>query len=339
MAEFGHDQGELLAHLADVHAAGLPLDVGLRAAAEMTHDRRLARVLRLAADAVARGQSLDAALAAQRVPGDVRSVLCAAARSGRPADVLLAVLEQRELARAVQGIVWNALAYPLLLLVLALLLFVGVMFTIVPMAQQIVRDYQLKLPPGTRLVFWWADTGVWMVLAMLLGLLMALVIARYVLGPAGWQRLRVSAPLVGFLWGGLGCAQYLRLLGVMLQYALPLPEALRLAGLSSRDAWIQAEAERVACVVDRGEPLSAGLLAWPLLPATVLPYVRWGEQQQALAEGLAAAGDMLAGEVMIRAAMLRAVVPPLILIVVVLFVLSTLLMVALPLYSLMSFGL
>src|SRR5688500_584910 len=106
------EAASLVAHVAQLSAAGLPLAAGLRAAAEEL-PARPAAALRDVARSVEAGQPLDAALAALqgRVPAHFSRLMSAGLRSGQLAQVLEGYMQQQQHV-ALHRQAWLALTYP-----------------------------------------------------------------------------------------------------------------------------------------------------------------------------------------------------------------------------------
>ncbi len=326
----------MLTEFAELQAAQLPLAPGLRAAAQVSPRSRLARAMRAIAAALDDGASFDEALALVTIPEHHRGLLLAANRSQRPAEVLLEMFEQQRQEQDVRSSIWLAISYPLLVLALTLLIFLATMVFVVRPFRQIFEEFQLKLPAATQLVMWWSDVGIWLLIAMCLLAAAGIVAVCATLGPARWQRLLITVPVLGPLWQWSGAAQFTRLLSIMLSHNVPLPDAVRYAGLAARNADIRGESLRVAELIERGEPLSTALDSWLLLPEVVPVYARWGEQHRSLPDSLFAVSEMLLGRVTIHAATLRIALPPFVLALVLLFALSVILSIYLPLRALMT---
>lgn len=247
----------------------------------------------------------------------------------------MSALEQEQSHREMWRSVWNALAYPLALLLSTLALFVFAMFTIVRSFQAIFEDFGLVLPLATRAVLWWGDVGVWMLLGMAIVVVSGLAATRWTVGRARWRRILITVPVLGPLWQWSGAARFAGLLSALLRYEIPLPEALRLAAQSTQDADLRERFAMLAERVEAGESLSDSLRYWPLLPEGVMPYVRWGEQHRSLADSLRAAEELMTGRARIHAASLRVVVPPLIFMLVFVGAAAILVAIGFPLFALM----
>jgi general secretion pathway protein F len=110
----------------------------------------------------------------------------------------------------------------------------------------------------------------------------------------------------------------MRLLALLLDSELPLPQALELAGRGCQDSILEYGSAKAAASVRAGAALSDALAARRQFPRSVGPIVRWGEQAAAqnqpttaLSDALRTAAEMFDGRLDAQLALLRAIVPPL----------------------------
>ncbi len=301
----------LLEHVADVAAAGLPLAAGLRAAAAESSSRRLTAELGQIAGELDRGRSLEEVLAERggRYSSCVGGLVRAGVRSGRLGVVLIELVDQQRRLRELTRSLKSALAYPALLLTLTLVIgllldrvFVGPML-------RMFSDFKLALPWVTQIVQWLHTYGIrWLLLAGV-ALLIGMVVFRLTAGAARWRRVLATVPLIGALWHWSGVAEFSRLLAILLEQDVPLPEALQLASAGVRDANLRELSGQLAQSVQQGRSLTELLATTHRLPASLGPLLGWGERSGQLAEALRVAGDMFEGRVRLRAELLRSILP------------------------------
>lgn len=301
----------LLEHVADVATAGLPLAAGLRAAAAESSSRRLTAELRHLAGELDRGRSLEEVLTLRkgRYARCVGGLIRAGVRSGKLGVVLLELVDHQRRMRELTRSLRSALAYPTLLLILTLVLgwfldqaFVGPMVAM-------LTSFRLKVPAATAVVMWAHECGIaWLFLAGLASII-GLVFFRLTAFGARSQRVLATVPLIGALWHWSGVAELTRLLAVLLEQDVPLPEALQLAAAGVRDANLREFSGQLAQGVQQGRSLTALLATTHRLPASLGPVLAWGERSGQLAEAFRVAGDMFEGRVRLRAELLRSILP------------------------------
>jgi type II secretory pathway component PulF len=313
-----NEAAQLGQRVALVAASGLPLAAGLRAAARESGAGRVAAALEGLAEQVQRGSSLDEALSAApvRLPGHVRGLLAAAGRSGDLGGALVELVEYQRVGRELTNSLWSSLAYPLLIVGLALLVLVFLVQFVAGSFAKMFDDFQLQLPAATELLMWWYRNGTFaFVGAAVVGILAAVAIW---LGTTRASRLRLykAVPLLGPLWRWAGWAEWSGLLSVLVRRQVPLAEALRLAADGMSDADMGQLSLQLAEGVGRGQSLSQLAAVTRRLPSSLVPLLHWGEQTGVLADALAAGRAMFESRLRTRAWLLQSILPPIVFIAV-----------------------
>jgi type II secretory pathway component PulF len=300
----------LLGSVADATAAGLPLAAGLRAAADEASSRRLAGELRRLAWQLDAGRSLDDVLLTPpgRFSDYVGGLVRAGVRSGRLGEVLVELVDQQRRLREMWRSIRSALAYPTVLLVLAVGFCVFADLTVVSTFLNMFAEFKLKLPRATQVLVWWHRSGM-----SLLGaagvLLIGVAVFRLVAGPARWRRSVATVPLFGALTHWSGVAELTRLLAILADQQVPLPEALQLAAAGCRDANLREVSRWLAQGAAQGRSLADLLASTRRLPASLRPILSWGERSGQLAEAFQLASEMFEGRVRLRADLVRSLLP------------------------------
>lgn len=270
-------------------AAGISVPESLLALRDSESEADFRGVIGQLLAAVAGGQPLSAALAAQPAdfPPILPALLKAAERTASLAEALARYTRYQRQLGEFRDRLWAAATYPLLLLaaggavVLFLLLYVVPRFTVV------YRDVIGPLPWAARLLLAWgefADGRAGLILGglALLGLaaLLAWQRATWRARLAGWA---ARLPGVGELLREIQLAHYFHSLGLLLAAGLPLTPALEL----SRDilaAGLRPAAAAVAGAVRAGSRLSAALAGNGLATPVALRLIQAGERSGRLAE-------------------------------------------------------
>jgi type IV pilus assembly protein PilC len=305
------DAEMLAVYVAELSAAGLPLAPGLRAAAEESGGR-LAAALASMAEGLERGRSLEDVLSdrAARFPRYLQGLVRAALRTGQIGETLIDLVEHRRFLREQWRMVTSALAYPTVLLVLALGIFLLFASLLAPAMRSMFIDFDFELPVISRWLLWVGEWGTTLFLGALAGAAIAVIIARLAMGAARWRWLVAQIPLFGPLWHWTAVAEMCRLLSALVKRSVPVPESLRLTADGMSDANVAAACRELAAGVDEGRELAMLVVLSSRLPASMAPLVRWGDVTGQLGEALDAAAEMFEGRVRMRAALLRSVLPP-----------------------------
>ncbi|MGO8691356.1 MAG: type II secretion system F family protein [Thermoguttaceae bacterium] len=334
---------ELAARIAALTKAGMPLGEGLRAAADELPPGRLSRAVRRLAERFDAGDDLAAALGATaglsssageppratlldkpavapvRLPAHLVGLMLAGARTGRLAEVLeeFVALEQgrAEIRRRIR----RELAYPLVLLVMLAGVTVIARLFIVDDIANIVATLGMRTPAITQLFLVLVGPAAWIMSALALVGVAMFVASGWTAGPVWLARLVEEVPLLGPLLRFGRLSGWSRLLAVLLEHQVPLPDALRLAA-GACDASLAQGCREAAEDVEAGRPLAESLAARPQFPTSLIPLVRWGQQTPALADAFRAAADVFGRLAAFQGAMVETLLQPILLLVIAAFV-------------------
>ena len=313
---------EFAARVAELTKAGLPLGAGLRALADELSGWRLPRVLRKVADRLDAGDDLLAALESLggRLPAHLRGLILAGVRSGHLAEVLEEYVDLQQSQSELRRRVAMALAYPffLLLAMTALATFASVF--IVDEFIKVFRDFGTELPAMTVLVIKGSRPIMWCFVG-LVGLSVAVPLLLRLAPAAAWiwpvlYRLPMLGPLLR--WSHL--AQFARLMGLLLEQQVALPDALRVTAAGLRDANLARGCRRAADDTEQGLPLDECLAARRQFPASLIPMIQWGQQTPALSDAFRGAAEMFEGRVRSQSTLLQTMLLPIMFLAVLIFV-------------------
>ena len=316
----------ILGTLASLSNTNLPLGRGLRAAAAESSSRRVARALRTLAVRADQGHDLQAIVAepSLHLPRHVCGLIKAATRTRRLGAALDDLVEHHRAMHEVWSSVLLAISYPLLVLFMTGLVLAVLQTYIVPPFKQMFEDFEIELPATTQMLMGLSDAVLWLgqeswqwlIVACFVLFVLIVVAASLGLGTSWTQRFAMTMPLVGPMWHWGGAAAFSRLLAMMVEQEIPLHEALELSADGVNDPHVRDSARLLAHRVENGSTLAEAIQADDCLPATMIPFVKWGERGGDLPDGLRAISEILLARVHFRAAMLRTISPPIVFLVV-----------------------
>lgn len=306
------DSAELANEIARVSSTNVPLAPGLRAAADESDNRRVRSALLWMATKVEQGQSLEEVIrqAGDALPSYVAGLMLAALRSSSLSDALLALVEHQRVMRSLRRSLVGSLAYPLVILVLAILIVSYIVMHITGFTENMARGFGMELPYATRMLISIRHTGIWILLAVVITIAVMISIYRVIGGRAAWQRLLSSLPLVGAFVHWSGLTDWTGLMHMLLSNGVTLPESLRLAGDGSRNANVARISRQLADDVARGRSMADILSTTSQFPMSLVPLIRWGEQKGTVAESMRIGQQALERRLLIRAQLVQSVIPP-----------------------------
>ena len=303
--------------IAGMARAGLPLDQGLSVLAKAMGRGRLRKVTDALAADLRAGHTLPEALARQRanIPTFYSGLVAAGARTGRMGDVLsILTVYARSLAN-LRAIIVDALLYPALVMIFALVLFGLMCKFLIPRFEAIYHDYGLRLPARTLLVMRLAQHP-WQALVLPAVIILVLcIVANLAIGYRRgghyrWPVFIYSIPIVGTLVHAARLASFTELLAILIDFDTPLPEAFLLAGQACSEPIMAAAARQVHDDLELGRPLGEVLGGRGLVPEWVAWLTAHGEQHASLGSALHQIAGMYRQQVEMRASLLRSVLPP-----------------------------
>jgi type II secretory pathway component PulF len=329
---------ELAARVAELTKAGLPLGAGLRALAGELTSLRLTHVLLTLADRLDAGNDLAAAIDSlgYRLPPHLRGLILAGLRSGRLPEVLEEYVDLARSQADLRRRLWSSLLYPFFLLAVLTALVVFTRVAIVARYVDIFRDFQTALPPMTVWFILWSWPMTWGILALLC--LVTLVPILLAIAPhAGWVwPMLYKIPMIGPVLRWSHLAQFGRMMNLLLEQRVPLPDALQLTSEGLRDANLAAACRDVADEVANGHALYQSLAQRAQFPLSMIPVIEWGQRAPALPDAFRAVAEMFEGRVRSQSPLLEAILLPMMLMVIVTFVGVFLVAMMLPMISLIQ---
>jgi type II secretory pathway component PulF len=310
------DLTSLNEQIAAMARAGLPLDQGLESLAREMGRGKLRTVTDALANDLRAGHPLPEALARQQgqIPPYYSNLVTAGVQTGRLPEVLTTLTTYARSVAATRSTVIEALLYPAIVLVVGITLFCALSFYLLPQFDQIFQDFGLKTPYITQLAMEISRNGdiVLIVFALLTGFVaLAVSIAQLTTrGRELWARLVYRVPLVGIVIRSARLAAFCDLLGMLVEYGVPLPTAFRLAGSASSDPIMAAKACDVEEQLNQGVPLAAAFVGRGLAPDWVVWLAAAGERRNELAVALREIATIYRRQVDTRSAILRSVLAP-----------------------------
>lgn len=312
----GPDAELLAVQMANVTGAGLPLSAGLRALSEEVPSHRVRLWLRAISDRIERGQSLGSVAreAEGSWPRYFLAMLQAGQRTGKLPTMLNECVVHLRTTAEVHRQMWVSMAYPAALILVAWLLLSALATWLLPQFKNIFTGFGTELPGITVAVLTWSDAmnvlGWWSLPALLVGLWVAWVASESL----GYARTRdalvAHIPLFGEARRSAALGEFCRLLSLLVKYQVGLPEAIRLAAGSVRDADLRDACFELALRVEAGETLTDAATGIGRFPQDLLHLFRWADRGDDFSEGLQNASDVLSAQSRVHSHTLAVVCEP-----------------------------
>ncbi|WP_199554802.1 type II secretion system F family protein [Sandaracinobacteroides hominis] len=295
-------------------AAVMPISDAVATLARQPGRENERQILQRTNRALQAGSPLAAALPASAFPPEVKATIAAGEASGRLPLLLNRLADALEAQVALRSRLIASLAYPALLILVAVGVIIAMLLFVVPaIAGQLTGSGQ-PLPMLTRAVLAVSDfVKGWWWLLLLLPLLTVLGLSQWMKRPGNRGRFDawlLRLPLIGGWLSALEAVRWARLLSTMLGAGLPLAEALAITSPTlGNSAWRDAS-NRIAAQVRAGSSLTATLPLLPNPPGLLVSLVQSGESSGRLAPLLESAATSLDRQLSDRSRTLLALAEP-----------------------------
>jgi general secretion pathway protein F len=332
----------LTRQLATLVRAALPLEEALLAGSQQTERPRVQSILLGVRARVMEGHTLAAGLAdfPGVFPEIYRATVAAGEQSGHLDLVLERLAEYTEGREILRQKVLGAMLYPIVLTLMSFGIVSILLAYVVPKVVQVFENSHAQLPFMTRVLVGLSDFirhyGVWLVLALVAA---GVLFARWQRDPAHRRRVDqwlLTLPLAGKLLRGFNTARFTRTLSILTASAVPVLDALRIAGevvtsLPMRDAVTEATAR-----VREGAPIGRSLAASRLFPPMTIHLISSGESSGRLENMLERAAINQERELESLVSALTGLLGPLLIVAMGLFVMGIVFAMLLPIFAMNS---
>jgi general secretion pathway protein F len=333
------DLALLTRQLATLTKAGLPLEEALLAVSQQTEKPRVQSILLGVRSRVMEGHTLASGFAEfPRVfPEIYRATVSAGEQSGHLDEVLERLADYTEGRELTRQKVLGAMLYPIVLTVMCFGIVTGLLVYVVPKVVEVFDTGKAQLPLMTRMLIGVSDFlqawGLW----LLAGLVVVIIgIGRWLKNPEARRRfheLQLRLPLVGRLVRGFNTARFTRTLSILTAAAVPVLEALRIAGEVVTNLPMKHAVVEAGQRVREGAPIGRSLAQSRLFPPMTIHLISSGESSGELEAMLERAAVSQERELDGIMAALVGLLGPLLIIVMGLFVMGIVFAMLLPIFE------
>jgi len=318
------DVCSIVRQLATLLRAGMPLVPALSALVEQLRGIRgrenpLADIIEQVADDVNSGSTLAGALSKHPNVFSTLFVNMVAAgeTSGTLEEVLLRLAEILEKRLHLAAKVKSAVAYPLMMIVVAVAVVIFLMSVVVPSITGIFIEMNRSLPWPTRFLIAtsaFMKTYLKFIVPVLIVALLGLRAAcRTKEGREFADRWKLKLPLFGKLFLKAEIARLARTLGILLISGIPILSALEIAKQVIQNRVIAGAMDSVKDLVGKGEAIASAIRKTGLFPPIVYHIIATGQISGNVEDGLINIADMYDDEVELTTKTLTSLLEPVIL--------------------------
>ncbi|WP_166786251.1 type II secretion system F family protein [Cryobacterium lyxosi] len=303
--------------MATMTSAGLSLLRTLNILSEQTENPQLARILATIRTEVETGSSLSEAMMkhAAVFPPIMINLVRAGETGGFLESSLTSVAADFESEVKLRDTIKSALAYPVVVLIMAVLAVIGMLIFIVPVFEKMFAGLGGELPLPTQFLVVLSKMMVWLgPLLLVLGTAFAFWWRTNKNTEAVRRRVdpfKLKLPVFGPLLMKLAIARFSRNFSTMIAAGVPILQSLAIVGETSGNWVIESALRKVAESVRQGGSIAGPLAQAPIFPPMVVQMIAVGEDAGALEQMLAKVADFYDQEVQATTEQLTALIEPL----------------------------
>lgn len=303
--------------MATMTSAGLSLLRTLNILAGQTENKQLARILTSIRDEVETGVSLSEAMDKHAVvfPPIMINLVKAGETGGFLENSLNSVADNFESEVKLRDTIKSALAYPVVVLIMAVVSVIGMLIFIVPVFEKMFKGLGGELPLPTQILVVLSKVLVWLgPLLVVFGIAFAIwwrknkntERVRRIVDP-----LKLKLPVFGRLLAKLAIARFSRNFSTMIGAGVPILHSLGIVGETSGNWVVQKALHKVQESVRQGGSIAGPLASEPIFPPMVTQMIAVGEDAGALEQMLKKIADFYDQEVQSTTEQLTALIEPL----------------------------
>ena len=330
--------------LASITKAGIPLERGLRELAGDVSSRSMRRLVEAIAGELEAGVSIEKAFEKRQkhFPPLYGRILKAGVETGRLSEMLTSLNRHLEMANQTRRIIFEAMTYPAVILVLASIILTGVFMFIIPQFETVIEEMTegSQLPGITRVFLGMSQNVVPFWTAV--GFVIAAIVALYVMlstsaaGRRFKESLLLQTPVIGRVYHSSVLSRMAEGMAIMVAAGSDLPVSLRLSSGATGSEKLILENEALAGQIEQGASILEAGQFCRMIPRLFLYSIQLGTQRNELQDNLYSLGQMYTEQARCGQARLQAVLLPVMLIGVGCFIAMTILAMFLPMISIIT---
>jgi type II secretory pathway component PulF len=309
--------------LASITKAGIPLEKGLRELSSDVSSKPMRALIEDIAAELEKGVSIEEAFEKRQknFPPLYGRILKAGVETGRLSEMLTSLNRHLELAGRTRRIIFEAISYPLVILILGAIVVTAMFVLIIPQFKTVLEEMvggglnpmttAFLAIPAHIVPFW-----------IVVGLLVAVLIVAFVIAsktPSG-RRIKESIfmqiPVIGAVYHSSVLGRMAEAMAMMVSAGCDMPASLRLSSGATGSEKVISESEALADQIEQGANILEAGQFCRTIPRLFLYSIQLGTQRNELQDNLYSLGRMYAEQARCGQARLQAILLPIMLIAV-----------------------
>lgn len=331
LSDFCRELGSML-------GSGITIVKALSVISARSENARLRTVYDSLNTQIRRGMPLSAAMAQQgrAFPELLVNMVMSGEESGRLPSVCMKMAEHYEKEKQLSSQVKAALAYPVMLAVMTLLVVIGIFTFILPSFMKLFKDMEVPLITRILMGFSTALRKYWFLFLLGAAVLAAAVvfIMRLESVRTAFDKLKIKIPVAGRLVRIICTARFARTLASLYGGGLSMTAALNVAKNTVGNKYIEKGIPEAVKKVRSGESLSNALSAVDGFDVKLIRTIAVGEETGMLESLLSSAAESFEYEAAAAMKKLVSIIEPVMICIMAAVIVTVVLAVMLPIYSL-----
>lgn len=300
--------------------AGIPVVDALKALIDQVESRAMEQVFRDVREKVTQGQTIGDAMGAHPhfFSELYVNMIKAGEASGNLDTIMVRLADYLQKQNKVRNKVAGAMAYPLVMVGVGIIVVAVLLTVVVPKIQDIFRESDKALPTITQILidvsgfmtsYWWA---------LLLGGIVLFTLFRAWIatekGGVKWHRITLKLPVFGMLFRKQAIARFATTMATLLRSGLPVLQALTIVSNVIQNKILAMAVGDIHDAIVEGSDIATPLSKTGIFPPMVGYMIATGEQSGQLEDILFKVAEAYDEEVDAATAKMTAVLEPLIIV-------------------------
>lgn len=319
--------------------AGVPVVNVLSMLGQQTENKKLATAIREMQTSIEKGETLAGSM--RRHPKIFSNMLVNMVAAGEESGNLEESFRQMEVwfdkATKTSGAVGKAMAYPMVLLCVMVVVLIVMMVSIIPGFMKTFEDMNMELPLPTQMVMaasdWFVDWWWALIIAIVALVIGGIYFNRTSEGKHFFGWLTRKIPVVSNMTVKSACSTFCRTLALLLGSGLDLTESLDLVAINMENIYFREAVQTIRSMVSEGWTVNSAMRSTDLFPPMVYNLVGIGEETGDLQGMLSKTADYYDDEVETATQSLLSLMEPAIMLFLAVFVVILVLAIFLPMMS------
>ena len=330
--------------LATITKAGIPLERGLRELSNDIASKSMRKLIDAIANDLEAGVSIEEAFEKRQkhFPPLYGRILKAGVETGRLSEMLTSLNRHLETSNQTRRIVFEAMAYPAVVLALAAVIITGVFLTIIPQFKDVLSEMLegMEMNDLTKLVFSISENVFyfWAGVAVFIGAIVGsfVMLSSFPAGRRFKESLFLKVPVFGGLYHSSILGKMAEAMSILVAAGSRLPTVLRLGADATGSEKMVLESDIVAGQIEQGANILEAGQFCKVIPRLFLYSIQLGTQRNELQDNLYSLGQMYSEQARCYQTRLQTILLPVMLILVGGFLFLTILAIFLPMIQIIS---